>query len=156
MPSTVESTPAPQPTSSTLPLVCGVRVESSSLLPVSSASRLNTPGRVLMVRPSSWYSSQYAIEMTEIAGCQPVISQRRLAEVTAHPRAPDQHLAIRSQAHLNMRQWRTDGAHLALLRCIQVIKAILFLLVWKRQYRFLIRFHGDISSCYSIHILEIP
>ncbi len=54
-----ESTPAPQPTSKTLPLVCGVSVESSSWLPTSRPSRLNTPGRVLMVRFSVWYSSQY-------------------------------------------------------------------------------------------------
>lgn len=45
--SAAASTPAPQPTSSTFPLVCGSRVESSSWLPTSRPSRLKTPGRVL-------------------------------------------------------------------------------------------------------------
>ncbi len=67
--SAAASTPAPQPTSSTFPLVCGSRVESSSWLPTSRPSRLKTPGRVLIVRLSSVYSPQNA--SASKVGCFP-------------------------------------------------------------------------------------
>src|SRR5699024_1270140 len=53
-----ESTPAPQPTSSTLPYVCEVNDESSNWLPTSRPSRLNTQGSDSTDRQSKLHSPQ--------------------------------------------------------------------------------------------------
>lgn len=55
------------------------------------------------------------LEMTEVAGAQPIALRRRVANVAEHARALHQHLAVVRQADLQMLQRLAGAADMALL-----------------------------------------